>query len=207
MGISWYSLKHFWKKPIFIDLILLFFFIICIVLSVKFSGKLYIIDYNSFFLNLSTCLISVWITVRIIESLIIKREKLRDARRTLLENLKHPYVYIDNIYSSLNQRDLDYLKRNNKWFDNKWGNGFYITVLKDKEWPIAQKLIGLNMQILTEVHNVVIHKNMNNSNNIKQDEELLERSFEMLRKKMLEIETEIEKLQTEMWKTDKPVPL
>jgi len=207
MGISAFNLKHFLKKSIFIDFILVILIIFSFILSNWFLGKWGNFDYGSFFLNLTTSLISVWITVRLIDNLTNKREKLRNARIILFEDLSHPFYFLEGRFKFLDERDLHCLKRDVKLLEKKWKYSFNNSILKPNEDNIARNLYNLNMQISMYVHNVVICKKMDNPNTKELDEELLKQRLNILQEEMGKMETEIEKLQIEMWKTTNPMPL
>ncbi len=202
-SISIYSIRHFYKKPIFIDLILMLFFVISITCAIKFSDNPEF-DYSSFFQRLSVSLLSIWITVRLINKLIKKREKLRHARQTLIQNLKHPFEYISRFYPRFDERDLEYLKREAHWFNKKWGESYFVTILKENEEPIARKLIVLNNKLLTDLHNVVIVNKMVFNREEDREEEMNSR-LKDLNDTLQQIDVKINFLVTEIWKTEKPV--
>ena len=208
MEISLFSLRHFLKRPIFIDLILAILVIISFILSNWFSGMRCEYDYGSFFLNLTTSLISVWITVRLIDNLINKRERLRNARIMLFEDLSHPFHFLEKHFEILNENDLRRLKRDIELLEKKWKYSIHNnSIFKPNEEDIARNLYNLNMQISMDVHNVIVSKNMNNPTMIEQDKELLRKRLDTLRKSMSKMETEIGKLRVEMWKTTSPIQL
>jgi hypothetical protein len=205
-SISIFSLYNFWKRPIIIDIVLILAFAVSLFFSIKLSVPVQKFDYSSFFLNLSASFLSIWVTIRLIDNLINKREKLRLARQTLFENLKHPLEYITRFYPRLDDRDYEYLKREINWFDKKWGKSFYVKILKDNEEPIARKLFGLNMQVLSDVYNVSIGYKL--VFNCEEDKEMeISRRLKSLSDTLRKTETEIENLANEVWKTDKPISL
>jgi hypothetical protein len=204
--IPMYSLKHFWKKPVYIDILLAFVFILFLCLSYKYSDAKKGFDFSSFFLNVSAGVLTIWITVRVIDGLIKKRERLKQARETFFKNLKYPFDFVNKVYRTLDERDLAHLKRETKWFEKKWSIASYVTILRENEDPIARKLMGLNMQLLTDIENVVVGRRIE-ANAITDKEAIMKWRIKNLDDRLNEIEAELDKLIAEVWKTDKPVTL
>lgn len=205
-SISIYTLKHFWKKSLFIDLILIILFLLCLFLSYKSTDTNKHFDTSGFWLNLSASFLSIWITVRLIENLISKREKLKNARNVFIDNIKHPSDYITKFFPRLDERDLTYLKRELKWFEKKWGNHFYALILKDNEVDIARKLIGFNREILFDLEHLIIGLGIKFNDESEKETDVKKR-LDRLQTTIEKTEQEIENLIMEVWKTDYPITL
>jgi hypothetical protein len=205
-SISLFSLYHFWKKPLFLDIILVLLFALSLVFSIKLVGPNKSFDFSSFWNNLSASFLSIWITVRLINNLVSKRERLKTARQTFVNNIKHPIDYINRFYPRLDERDLAYLEKEYNWFTKKWGDRFYATILKNSEEEYARKLIGLNGELLNDVQHLILGQAVS-FNNVEDKEKDLKSRLVRLNITMKKMESEIDNLVMEIWKTDRPVSL
>lgn len=205
-SISIYSLYHFWKRPVFIDIVLIVFFGVSLFFAVKQTDINKPFDVSGFWINLAASFLSIWITVRLVDNLIKKREKLKNARQILVSNIKHPIEYVNRFYPRLNERDVTYLQRELNWFEKKWGNSFYLKILKENEEEYVRKLVGLNRQLVDDVEHLVIGQQIS-INDEKQKQNDTNSRLLRLKNKMAETEIEIENLVMEIWKTDRPISL
>jgi hypothetical protein len=196
-----YHIKHCWRKPWIIDVILAFSITSCIYLTYKTSDAGKGIDYNGFLLNLTTELLGVWLSVRIIERMIRKQERLNEIRRNLLRNLRHPFDIAFRKYPHYNGQDLRYLKRELKWFDMRWEQRQ--SVFKLNEQNLSRKIISMNYGLVTAIENVLIARDLP-LNSMIQLENVVEERMQAVSKVLTQLEDEIEQLTLTFWETDNP---
>lgn len=201
MHIDIYHIKQFWKKPWVVDLILFLTICVCVYLTWKTASAETGVDYNGFLLNLTTELVGVWLSVRIIDRLIQKRDRLQTVRRNLLNNLKHPFDFIFRKHPYYEQKDVEYLQNESKWFDRRWDRRR--TVFKENELQIARKIHSLNMQLTTAISNVVVAERIE-LNPPEDKKKLIDERLKVVEKVLDELEENIEHLILAFWQTDNP---
>lgn len=205
MHIDHFDIKQFWKKQWLIDIILLIVLSVTIYLTVKTSSDGKCFDYNSFLLNLSTEIIGVWLSVRIIDRLLKKRERLDSARQHLIKNLRHPFNYSYSISPRFKRKDVDYLKNEMKWFERRWikRRGF----LKNKEADIAREIQRHNYTLITDIENLVIHyESIDTWSELNQGDKEKDYKWraDAIEKTLEQLEDSIEKLILTFWENDNP---
>lgn len=205
MHIDHFDIKQFWKKQWLIDIILLIVLSVTIYLTVKTSSDGKCFDYNSFLLNLSTEIIGVWLSVRIIDRLLKKRERLDSARQHLIKNLRHPFNYSYSISPRFKRKDVDYLKNEMKWFERRWikRRGF----LKNKEADIAREIQRHNYTLITDIENLVIHyESIDTWSELNQGDKEKDYKWRAnaIEKTLEQLEDSIEKLILTFWENDNP---
>jgi hypothetical protein len=130
-----------------------------------------------------------------------KRERLQTKRKELLNNLRYPFDYITRKYPYYNNKDVTYLENEIKWFERRW------TVRKDvfklREQDIANAIHSLNIQLITEVSNVVIADKLQ-YNDSQDKKKLIDERLESLDNKLILLEAKIEELVLAFWQTDNP---
>ncbi|HNP34062.1 MAG TPA: hypothetical protein PKN96_12285 [Flavobacterium sp.] len=201
MHIDIYHLKQFWKKPWVVDLILFLTICVCIYLTWRTSCPATGVDYNGFLLNLTTELIGVWLSVRIIDRLIKKRERLQDVRKNLLKNLRHPFDFIYRKHPYYEQKDVDYLENEMKWFDRRWDKRR--SVFKLQEQDIARAIHSLNYELTRVISNVVIAERIHH-NSPEEKKKLVDERLKVVDDTLVQLEKNIEKLILTFWETDNP---
>jgi hypothetical protein len=205
MYIDHFDIKQFWKKKWLIDVILLIALCVAIYFTVRTSDKDKGFDYNSFLLNLSTEIIGVWLSVRIIDRLLKKRERLENARRNLVQNLRHPFNYAYLLSPRYKRKDVDYLKNEMKWFERRWIKRR--SFLKNREADIAMDITRNNYLLITAIENLVIYyETFENWSelNLGDKENDYKWRIEAVDKALIELETSIEKLLLTFWEKDSP---
>lgn len=205
MHIDHFDIKQFWKKQWLIDIILLIVLSVTIYLTVKTYSDGKCFDYNSFLLNLSTEIIGVWLSVRIIDRLMKKRERLESARQYLIKNLRHPFNYCYSIAPRFKRKDVDYLKNEMKWFERRWikRRGF----LNNKEADIAREIQRHNYTLITDIENLVIHyETIDKWSELNQGDKEKDYKWraDAIEKTLEQLEDSIEKLILTFWENDNP---
>ena len=205
-SISWYTLKHFWKKPIFIDLILIPLFVGCLVIAISVIKRPAHFDVSGLCINLSTSFLGTWIAVRIVDNMMRKREKLKTARQTFVSEITHPVEFLKNTLPVFTQRDYTRLEKEIHWFNRKWPLKLTGTIFKPAEEEIAREITGLNLQLLGHLqHLITVHRmtfNAESERGVMYNERLAQvDAFVAI------IDTQLERLILEVWKTDSPVTL
>lgn len=205
MRIDGFHLKHFWKKQWLIDLIILIALSLTIYLTLKSSSEDTSFDKDSFLLNLATELIGVWLSVRIIDRLLKKRERLDNARQQLIKNLRHPFNYCYSISPRFKRKDVDYLKNEMKWFERRWIKRR--SFLKNREIDIAMEIQRQNNALLIAIENMVIYDETIDTwmeLNIGDKEKDNKWRADAVEKELEQLEDSIEKLILAFWESDNP---
>jgi hypothetical protein len=196
-----YHIYHFLKKSWIIDCLLFIFICLCALMIYKSISPKTPFDNQGFYVNLSTGLLSVWLSVRIIDRLLKKRDRLQNARRTLLGNLSHPYEYSSRNFPHFNQTDLEYLKNEQEWFDLRWQKRRRF--LKSKELNQADEIERLNLQLIQSIENYLIIRKTEYKYLDEKDREEKDR-VDKIKNDLNELKEAIKVMIFIFWETDNP---
>jgi hypothetical protein len=117
------NLKQWWDDWALIDLIILGLSIISVVgyLNFRYMYPEYDEPWLELWSSISTDLFFAWVTIRLIDALIKRRDHREDVRRTLAGNLNYTLEIIQGFLPKAYQHDLERLRTEHYWAKRRSG--------------------------------------------------------------------------------------
>lgn len=137
--------------------ILLLFPALLFGLNSYFNNSIFGFTFRNASINLSVGLFCVWLSVRLIDSLIKRRESYKSNRLILFDHLTNPYKIIESYEGHYNIHTLKKLDREIKWFNNRWDRRKKF--LTQNEVNVANKIRTLTTLIHTDLKNIILSFN------------------------------------------------
>lgn len=150
-----FDVRHFWKKKIVIDVILLTLISIFALLTFNyFNSKS---DFFSVYLSLTVGLLIVWLTFRIIDELLNKRKILFEFRERVIEELERIITTFEIDLLSISKLNNQILKRKLSTYRAKFTEKKYY--LNDTESDKINRILTKLSLIQSEYSNLLFRKN------------------------------------------------